>query len=177
MLTVQTYTSPINDGRTKKHFHPAFTIVELLIVVVVIAIIATISLVAYRGIQDRAETAVLESDLTLAAKQLAMDNATDGFYPSDHTIAGGGSGLGVPDGLSGRFGQDIRRYQPPSRVADAGADTPLFDRQRRAKNDRLGERCRRRRARFRSYHPRRTSVSDGGGLPPLAHLAAVFVRG
>lgn len=63
----------------------AFTIVELLIVVVVIAILAAIVLVTYRSIQDRAEVTVIKSDLTQAAKQLAMSKVVDGSFPSDES--------------------------------------------------------------------------------------------
>lgn len=45
-----------------------FTIVELLIVIVVIAILAAISVVAYNGIQERSRQAKIESDLTLINK-------------------------------------------------------------------------------------------------------------
>jgi len=45
-----------------------FTIVELLIVIVVIAILATISVVAYSGIRDRADAAAVASDLKAAKK-------------------------------------------------------------------------------------------------------------
>jgi prepilin-type N-terminal cleavage/methylation domain-containing protein len=38
----------------KVHNHSGFTIVELLIVIVVIAILAALSVVAYNGIQNRA---------------------------------------------------------------------------------------------------------------------------
>lgn len=43
-----------------------FTIVELLIVIVVIAILAAITIVAYTGIQNRAAGTVLQSDLRQA---------------------------------------------------------------------------------------------------------------
>src|SRR5665647_2625998 len=49
-----------------------FTIVELLIVIVVIGILATLTIVAYTGIQDRAKTASLQSDLAQASKQLEI---------------------------------------------------------------------------------------------------------
>tara|TARA_B100000686_G_C16613061_1_gene874893 strand:- start:631 stop:1143 length:513 start_codon:yes stop_codon:yes gene_type:complete len=61
-----------------------FTIVELLIVIVVIAILAAITIVAYTGIQERAEAAAVQSDLSNAAKKLklAKINATEDIYPS-----------------------------------------------------------------------------------------------
>jgi len=43
--------------------YSGFTIVELLIVVVVIAILAAISIVAYAGIQNRANDSAVQSDL------------------------------------------------------------------------------------------------------------------
>ena len=58
-----------------------FTIVELLIVVVVIAILAAISLVAYNGIQQRARDAQMLSDLTNAAKKFELYAAEKGSYP------------------------------------------------------------------------------------------------
>ena len=55
-----------------------FTIVELLIVVVVIAILAAITIVAYNGIQQRAQTTSVKSDVSQAIKQFktfAITNA------------------------------------------------------------------------------------------------------
>lgn len=61
-----------------------FTIVELLIVIVVIAILAAITLVAYNGIQKKAITSVVQSDLNGAAKQLEISRQTNGdTYPSN----------------------------------------------------------------------------------------------
>lgn len=48
-----------------------FTIVELLIVIVVIAILAAISIVAYNGIQSRARAAAATSALTQSVKKIA----------------------------------------------------------------------------------------------------------
>ena len=60
----------------------AFTIVELLIVIVVIAILAAISIVAYNGIQERARSAAIKSDLAQVSKQLKIFQATNGKYPT-----------------------------------------------------------------------------------------------
>lgn len=75
-----------------------FTIVELLIVIVVIAILAAISIVAYNGIQQRARDTARKSDLASLAKALqfhAVDNGTyistgcgNGWLPSDPDGAG-----------------------------------------------------------------------------------------
>lgn len=78
-----------------KHRQDAFTIVELLIVVVVIAILAAITMVAYRGFSNRAEEAVVKSDLTQAAKQLGMTKALSDTFPSDLTSANLNSSEGV----------------------------------------------------------------------------------
>jgi prepilin-type N-terminal cleavage/methylation domain-containing protein len=49
-----------------------FTIVELLIVIVVIAILAAISIVAYSGIQSRAKASAVSNALTQAKKKIAL---------------------------------------------------------------------------------------------------------
>jgi prepilin-type N-terminal cleavage/methylation domain-containing protein len=65
----------------KKSSH-GFTIVELLIVIVVIAILAAISIIAYNGIQTRARETTLKSDLSNAAKQMELANADASSYPT-----------------------------------------------------------------------------------------------
>jgi len=57
-------------NQLKNNTSPAFTIVELLIVIVVIGILAAITIVSYMGIQRRAAETMLKSDLSSAAKQL-----------------------------------------------------------------------------------------------------------
>jgi prepilin-type N-terminal cleavage/methylation domain-containing protein len=52
-----------------------FTIVELLIVIVVIAILAAITLVSYNGIRDRAQLASVKSQLSSAATRIEADAA------------------------------------------------------------------------------------------------------
>ena len=74
---------------------PGFTIVELLIVVVVIAILAAITIISYNGIAGRATITVIQSDLNTAAKQLDTDKTTssDEKYPATLALAAGGKGL------------------------------------------------------------------------------------
>lgn len=69
-----------------------FTIVELLIVIVVIAILAAISMVAYRGVQDRANDAAVVNDLAVLKKKIELykvDNSD--LYPG-----GAGNGTLLP---------------------------------------------------------------------------------
>lgn len=63
-----------------------FTIVELLIVIVVIAILAAISIVAYNGIQDRTRAAVVQNDLTSAKKKLMLFKVDKDKYPIGATL-------------------------------------------------------------------------------------------
>lgn len=58
-----------------------FTIVELLIVVVVIAILAVITTVAFNGIQNRASDSAVSSDLTNMARKIKMFYVTNNRYP------------------------------------------------------------------------------------------------
>ena len=65
-----------------KHISKGFTIIELLIVIIVIAVLATISIVAYNGSQDRAEYAHAASDMKHINDALLVYKAQNGSYPS-----------------------------------------------------------------------------------------------
>lgn len=67
-----------------------FTIVELLIVIVVIAILATISIVAFRGIQERARASEATSGLAQAKKKLELYKVDNSTYPTSGNLASAG---------------------------------------------------------------------------------------
>lgn len=79
----------------KRIKQPGFTIVELLIVIVVIAILAAISIVAYNGIQSRARASAASAALTQAQKKIliAMNDGTLSSYPTNQA---GFDALGIP---------------------------------------------------------------------------------
>ena len=62
------------------NYNKAFTIVELLIVIVVIAILASITVVAYNGIQQRAKNVKIESNVTTFVKALSIYELDYGNY-------------------------------------------------------------------------------------------------
>ena len=61
-----------------------FTIVELLIVIVVIAILATISIAAYTNIQQRAKNTAIINAASQSLKMIEAYIAANGTYPSKY---------------------------------------------------------------------------------------------
>ena len=91
-----------------------FTIVELLIVIVIIGIIAAIVIIAYGGIQDRANNQQTESAITAYKKALIQYATDNGSYPVNSTSS---SCLGEPAysncwpaGTNATFNNAIRPY-------------------------------------------------------------------
>lgn len=69
----------IHSGRISQQ--KGFTIVELLIVIVIIAILAAITIVAYNGIQNRANTSAVKSDIATNAKKMEIYRTLNSNYP------------------------------------------------------------------------------------------------
>lgn len=67
---------------TKQIKSKGFTIVELLIVIVVIAILAAITIVAYNGIQQRAHTTAQKTTAENIAKKIEAYNGIYNAYPT-----------------------------------------------------------------------------------------------
>lgn len=80
-----------------------FTIVELLIVIVVIAILAAITIVSFNGIQDKAKRTSLMADLANGSKRLKLDQINAGSYPATIAVANGGLGLKPSSNNSYRY--------------------------------------------------------------------------
>lgn len=62
--------------------HSGFTIVELLIVVVVIAILAAITIVAFNGVQSRSRDAHRDSSIVFLKKALEFYKIDNDAYPA-----------------------------------------------------------------------------------------------
>lgn len=82
-----------------------FTIVELLIVIVVIAILAAIVIVAYNGVQNRANASTAKSNAEAVQKVVeayaADDTAGNGLYPTLVQLTGWTGGIArVPSGVT-----------------------------------------------------------------------------
>lgn len=77
-----------------------FTVVELIVVIVVIAILATVTVLIYDGAQKQAAEASIKSDLQNASAQLESDRRSANGYPKTAAEANGGRGLSKSDGTT-----------------------------------------------------------------------------
>jgi prepilin-type N-terminal cleavage/methylation domain-containing protein len=77
-----------------------FTIVELLVVIVVIGVLAAIVIVAYNGIQQRAENSKNIAGVNQIINLMKLYKATNGTYPSAGTgITYNCLGVGYPSNI------------------------------------------------------------------------------
>lgn len=75
-----------------------FTIVELIIVIVVISILATIVTVSYTGVQKRGRDAIRRQDIENLSKALEMYNSDNGPMYTGSSCGSGGNGSGWVNG-------------------------------------------------------------------------------
>jgi prepilin-type N-terminal cleavage/methylation domain-containing protein len=88
-----------NNPIFKRHLNSesAFTIVELLIVIVIIGILAALVIVAFNGVEARARDTKRKTDLSLIKKALQLYGTDNGNF------IGTGSGCGAAGGGQGYF--------------------------------------------------------------------------
>jgi prepilin-type N-terminal cleavage/methylation domain-containing protein len=102
-----------------------FTLVELLIVIVVIAILAAITIVAYNGVQNRAKNSAAQSAAITVQKKLEAYNASVGNYPStaattdmaavqEASLSGTGITLGTPTASTGQKTVQVKLCTVPA---------------------------------------------------------------
>ena len=108
-----------------KQRQSGFTIVELLIVIVIIGILATLVIVTFSGVQQKARYSERKTDINAIAGQLEAGYANKGYYP---TVAGLNSDT-TRDTLEIRI--DLKAFADPknpqtagSQVVSAGVATP-----------------------------------------------------
>lgn len=61
-----------------------FTIIELLIVIVILGILASITILAFNGIQSRAYDNMVKADISVVQKNLELAKVDLGRYPNNH---------------------------------------------------------------------------------------------
>lgn len=114
--------------------HRGFTIVELLIVVVVIAILAAISVGAYNGIQERAQSTAVISRARAYIKGLKLWEADTGrpttsscIAPASYSICGNVLGWGSNPANDSSFNATLAQYSgiTSPQLGKYGSDTPV----------------------------------------------------
>lgn len=95
-----------------------FTLVELLIVIVILGILATVTVFAVRGMTDKAKTN------TCAADKKAMEVAVEGFYAQNGAYASSGGAETVVGGVvtvTGLVPSFLRAASPNYNTDNTGA--------------------------------------------------------
>lgn len=109
-----------------------FTIVELLIVIVVLGILASITIVSFNGVQDRARWTQLQSDLSSINKAVQVYHAEHGEYPQTTVAATvGGWRYSCVTGTGNAFIPDIETVasnlkQAPCSAGASNNDTWIY---------------------------------------------------
>jgi Tfp pilus assembly protein PilE len=66
----------------KIRWAPAFTVVELLVIITIIGVLATVAIVGYNGVQNSTRVRAAQSDLTRVASHMQQTYQKTGAYPA-----------------------------------------------------------------------------------------------
>jgi len=88
-FNASTFTPLYQRLRKIKVSSSAFTIIELLVVIVVIGILVTITIVSYTGIQTRAQSAAAISNLSANSIKIIAFGSSSGQYSTPDVMSGG----------------------------------------------------------------------------------------
>lgn len=69
--------------RSKNYRGQGFTVIEILVVVAIIAILIIMSVVIFRGMQERALKASVQADLSQVQKEVMLHKIATGKYPTE----------------------------------------------------------------------------------------------
>ena len=73
----------MNIIRKTNYSSPAFTIIELLVVIAAIGILAAITIVSYRVVDDNSNQQAVRTDAQTIGSQLTKYKSENGSYPQD----------------------------------------------------------------------------------------------
>lgn len=107
-----------------------FTIVELLIVIVVIGILATLVIVTFTGIQQKGRNSQRQTDINAVASHVEAFNAQYGFYPKLADLQSQtGDGAFVPTYMKGLDPEALRDPKGPTKTiaGTAAADQYSYE--------------------------------------------------
>ncbi len=96
--------------RKRTPYPAAFTVVELLIVIVVIGILATLTIIGYHGVREAAIESTVEYDLSNAAKLVEQAYVEDGDYASSASEVNDGEALPSGDDTELTYYARFRGY-------------------------------------------------------------------
>jgi len=80
----------LGDARRTDRRHDGFSLVEILIVIVILGILATVSVFAVKGVTDRGETSVVDADQDVLETAEESYRALHGRYASEAELVSAG---------------------------------------------------------------------------------------